>query len=449
MPSIHRRLLLSTALLLAVVILVIGTTVNYSVYKRAESALEVKLQGLVYGLLGATDVLDDNSVVVNEAELPDPQLSSPGTELFAELIGNLGENYWNSVSRTHTVPQAPYSQIGEWRFKRFPGEQRGHVYQLQLTILWELFNGDQLPLIVHVVTDGAVLDAQLSSFRRTLWISLALAALALLLVQAWILTRALAPLKTIRHELQEIEQGSRETLNESVAQELNPLANSINTLITSERNRQAEFRYLVDDLAHTLKTPLSVLSNAASHADGQSQVAELGAMRRLVGEQCAQMQTSLQRYLERAAGRTTQALVSPVAVRPIVSRLAESLPKIHPGVSITIDSSMQDTLHVRIADADLFEIFGNLMDNACKYGATDVVISANEDQRQVFIDDNGRGFADSTIDQLTARGVRADTHVTGQGLGLTGSFDRINAYGGHLALQASDIGGARVVLDFP
>ena len=93
MPSIHRRLLLGTALLLAIVILVTATAVNYSVLQRAENALELRLPGLIYGLLGATDVQEDNSVVLNEAELPDPQLSSPGTNLYAELIGNRGENY--------------------------------------------------------------------------------------------------------------------------------------------------------------------------------------------------------------------------------------------------------------------------------------------------------------------------------------------------------------------
>lgn len=451
MPSIHRRLLLGTALLLAIVIVVTGTAVNYSVLQRAENALELRLQGLIYGLLGSTDVQEDNSVVVNEAELPDPQLSSPGTNLYAELIGNLGENYWRSVSRTHTVPAAPYSKIGEWRFKRHPGQQGGYVYQLQLTILWELVSGDQLPLIVHVVADSAILDRQLASFRRTLWTSLALAAVLLLLMQALILKRALAPLHTMRRELAEIESGTRDTLNETVARELNPVANGINTLLVSERNRQKEFRHLVDDLAHTLKTPLTVLSNVANQS-GQGATHSANGLsndRQIVGEQCEQMQASLERYLERAAGRTTQALVSAVAVAPVVQRLADSLPKIHAGVRIKIDGSLTDSMRVRVAQADLFEILGNLLDNACKYGATSVTIRADEATRRVFIDDNGRGFADDTMAQLTDRGVRADTHVSGQGLGLSSSYDRLKAYGGTLALETSDAGGARIVLDFP
>jgi len=74
MPSIHRRLLLGTALIVAIVVLLTGTAVNYSVFKRAEASLQDRLQGLIYGLLGATNVNSDNSVVVNEAELPDPPL---------------------------------------------------------------------------------------------------------------------------------------------------------------------------------------------------------------------------------------------------------------------------------------------------------------------------------------------------------------------------------------
>ncbi len=444
MPSIHRRLLLGTALLLAIVILVTGSAVYYSVYQRAENALEQRLQGLVYGLLGATDVPDGEAVVVvNEAELPDPQLSSPGGELYAELIGNLGQTYWQSVSRTHTIPPTPYTKIGEWTFERHAGESHGHVYQLQLTILWELMNGDQLPLIVHVVSDGAGLEKQLATFRRTLWSLLAIAAAALLLMQTFILRKALAPLNTIRDELQDIEAGKRETLNESVAYELSPLANSINTLVNSERNRQTEFRHLVDDLAHTLKTPLSVLTNVASQSNSTPED------RRVVGEQCQQMQASLQLYLDRAAGRTTQALVSPVSILPILNRLADSLPKIHQGVAINIDDSLQDTLKVRIAEGDLYEILGNLVDNACKFGATQVIIRGDEAARKVFIEDNGRGFEQDTMRQLTHRGVRADTQVTGQGLGLTSSYDRLKAYGGTLALERSDAGGARIVLDFP
>ena len=443
MPSIHRSLLLGTALLLAFVILVTGTAVNYSVLKRTENAHELQLQGLIYGLLGATDVQEDNSVIVNEAELPDAQLSSPGTNLYAELIGNLGEKYWQSVSRTHTVPAAPYSQIGEWQFSRHPGEQHGHVYQMQLTIVWELASGDQLPLIVHVVSDSAVLDQQLASFRRTLWTSLALAAIGLLVMQALILRRALAPLHTIREELAEIESGSRETLNEAVAHELSPVANGINTLLASERNRQKEFRHLVDDLAHTLKTPLTVLSNVADQTGPTSDD------RQIVGEQCQQMHSSLERYLERAAGRTTQALVSAVSVAPIIQRLADSLPKIHSGVTIKTDPSLTPTLQVRVAEADLFEILGNLLDNACKYGASTVTVRADEATRQVFIDDNGRGFASDTMAQLTDRGVRADTTVSGQGLGLSSSYDRLKAYGGVLTLEKSNAGGARIVLDFP
>ncbi len=441
MPSIRRRLLIGTAVLLAIVIVVTGVAVNVSVHKRAEDALQQRLQGLVYGLLGATDVREDNSVVVNETELPDPQLSSPGTELYAEIIGNLGESYWRSVSRTHTVPSVPYSKIGEWEFSRHPGEPGGAVYSLQLTLLWELSNGDQLPLIVHVVTDSVVLDQQLARFKQFLWTSLAAAALVLLLMQAFILRRALEPLSTIGQELRDIESGDREALNESVAKELKPLAVGINTLLLSERARQTLFKNLVDDLAHTLKTPLTVLKNVASDTENQSED------QRIVREQTEQMQQSLQHYLERASGRTTQAFVSPVAIVPILERLIESLQKIHPNV--TISTQLTSPLRVSMAEADLFEVLGNLLDNACKYGATDVVIAPATDEHGLLISDNGRGFDQSIVEQVMQRGVRADSQVAGQGLGLANSRDRLNAYGGSLQLAESDSGGGQVRITFP
>jgi len=442
MPSINRRLAIGTALLLAIVVLVLGTAVNISVHQRAEDALELRLQGLIYGLLGATDVQDDGAVVFNETELPDPQLLIDGSELYAQLIGNLDQIYWESVSRTPLIPDAPYSKIGEWRFTKHENSS-DKVYQLQLTILWELMNGDQLPLIVRVVSDANVLNQELASFKRTLWTSLAIAAALLLLAQTFILRKALIPLKTLGKELQEIENGTRESLNENVAQELRPLANGLNTLLGSERNRQAEFRHLVDDLAHTLKTPLTILKNLASQSNRSDNDT------RIVNEQTEQMQTSLQHYLERAAGRTTQALVTPVAVLPIATRITTSLPKIHPTVSIAIEPSLSPSLQVRVAEADLFEILGNLTDNACKYGATEVRIGADEASRQLWIDDNGPGFTEATIEQITDRGVRADRSVAGQGLGLTSSRERLLVYGGSLLLSKSPAGGARVLLDFP
>ncbi len=453
MPSINRRLTIGTAIMLAVVVLVLGSAVNYSVHQRAENALERRLQGLIYGLLGATDVQDDGSVIFNETELPDPQLSTNGTELYAQLLGNVGDVYWESESRTHTVPPAPHSKIGEWLFSEHQSnghsngqsdsQSSGKVYQLQLTILWELISGEELPLIVRVVSDADVLNKELATFRRTLWTSLALAAVLLLLAQTIMLRKALQPLHTIKAELQDIENGQRESLNEHVAKELRPLANGLNTLLSSERIRQAEFRHLVEDLAHTLKTPLTVLKNLASQTSRTSNDA------RIVGEQTQQMQASLEHYLERASGRATQALVSPVAVLPVVQRLATALPKIHPNVTVSVHESVSSSLKVRVATADLFEILGNLTENACKYGATDVNISADETLRKIWIDDNGRGFAKETIEQLTQRGVRADSSVAGQGLGLANSRERLQAYGGTMQLSISDAGGARVELDFP
>jgi len=204
-----------------------------------------------------------------------------------------------------------------------------------------------------------------------------------------------------------------------------------------------EFRYLVDDLAHTLKTPLTVLKNLAKQSNFSRSEA------RVVDEQTEQMGISLQHYLERAAGRTAQALVTPITVLPILHRITASIKKIYPAVSITVSPTVTTGIQVRVAEADLYEIIGNLLDNACKYGATEVWVSADEALRQIWIDDNGPGFAATTIEQITDRGFRADSSVAGQGLGLASSRERLLAYGGSLHLGKSEANGAQVLLDFP
>ena len=422
-------------------------SVSYSVHQRAEAALVDRLQALIYGVLAATDVNADNQLLVSSDELPDPRLIQATSGLFVEMVNQQGEPLWQSRSSTSLMPAVANTPVGEWVFERIENAAGKRVHRLQLATVWEYDEGFELPFTIQAVAPADSIDVQLRQFDRSLWGSLLISGVGLLLMQLWILSKSLQPLNTIGEELQQIEQGERDQLSNEVPTELAPLASSINTLLTSERNRHKQYRHLLDDLAHSLKTPLSVLKNLTKPSDSVS-----GSITATVDEQTTQMQSTLQRYLQRATQSTPQKLAPAISPLPVIERLASSLQKIYSNkVSIYISNRTHDEqlFKVRIADADLYEIFGNVLDNACKYGATTITVQLQADDKSIVIDDNGPGFPQKLITQLTERGVRADSQVEGMGLGLAASTELMESYGGSLKLSAPDKSpGARVVLKF-
>ena len=433
--SISSRLLIGTAIVLTIFVVLTGLSISYSVHKRAETALFDRLQGLIYGIIGAAEIGRNQTLIINEFELPDSRLNVATAGLYAEIIGDNGQALWQSKSISSLTPTVSNSVIGEWVFKRVTKSDTNDVHTMQLATVWELDSGAELAFTVHVVTDAQLLTGELRRFDRTLWISLLASALLLLLLQLWILSLSLKPLNHIGEELNEIEQGTRQKLNEAIPKELSPLASSINLLLQSEQNRHQQYRHLLDDLAHSLKTPLSVLRNIKSDNG-------------TIEEQTGQMQTTIERYLQRAAMRTPQYLSKPVSPTAVIHKLSNTLAKVHAGKQTLFDIHVDESFMVRVAEIDLYEILGNVLDNACKFGAHNVRLHSNVQAMQLIIDDDGPGFPDSQRASLTDRGTRADTATEGQGLGLAASRELMQSYGGDLNLDTSPQGGARVVLQF-
>ena len=444
MSSISARLLVSTAVVLSIFFVLIAVSVSYSVHKRAEAALVDRLQGLIYGVLAATDVSANQQLLVSSDELPDPRLSQSTSGLFVEMVNQDGQPLWQSQSSTSFIPTVAKTPVGEWVFDQIENDAGKRVHRLQLATVWEYNEGLELPFTIQAVSPAESLDVQLRQFDRSLWISLLISGIGLLLMQLWILSKSLKPLNTIGDELTQIEQGERDQLSNKVPTELAPLASSINTLLTSERNRHKQYRNLLDDLAHSLKTPISVLTNLGNSTTD----AEKKGMIKTVDEQTTQMQSTLQRYLQRATQSTPQKLAAAISPLPVIERLASSLQKIYSNkTSISIND--EHLFKVRLADADLYEILGNVLDNACKYGATAINVTLHAHNKTIVIDDNGPGFPQKLITHLTERGVRADSQIEGLGLGLAASTELMESYGGSLKLSApDDLSGARVTLKF-
>jgi len=269
MRSITSRLVIGTSVFIAIFIILLAFSISYSVHKRAESARFDALKGIVYGVLGAVDIDDNAQFSIDSASLPDEQLNNFNASLFAEVIGNDRRQLWKSNSTIHPLPETEIRPINDWQFEKVEADNGVELLRVQYVIAWELANGEELPFIVHVAENVEDLTSQLRRFDRVLWLALLGVAPILPLVQFIMLRLSLKPLRDIGQEVDDIESGHRDALSESVPEELRPLTSGLNALLSAERERHAQYRNLLGDLSHNLKTPLSVLQNIAD-SDGDN-----------------------------------------------------------------------------------------------------------------------------------------------------------------------------------
>lgn len=430
MKSLSARLVAGSALVLAMFVGLTGLAVSYSVQQRADEATRDRLQGLVYGILGATEVDADGKLVVQMGELPERTLALESAGLYAEIIDEDGERLWRSQSIVESVPFVKRSAIGHWLQETVELSNGDHARRVQLKTVWELDNGTDVPFTVHVV-DGRSDDARaLARFTRSLWATLLGAAAILLALQVGVLRAALGPLRRLGRDIDAMTSGDQQVIENEFPKELAPLARSVNALHARERSRHESYRHLLDDLAHNLKTPLAILGNL----DDERVDAQAGAM-----------QNSIDRYLQRAATETTTTLTRPVPLLPTLQRVSESMSKLYTDRAVNCTHEVSADTMLRVPEADLYEVIGNLYDNACKYGAQR--IHARLAHGILHIEDDGPGFDAADTDTLLHRGTRADTRTDGKGIGLATVKQFLTAWGGDVTLGRSSLGGASCVLD--
>jgi len=312
--------------------------------------------------------------------------------------------------------------------------------------------GDEGHYLVAIAGDAAEISDETRSFDRALVITFSILAAVLLLTTTFQVRFGLAPLKRITDGLAAIRSGSAERLTGKFPEEIAPLARETNALIETNREIVERARTHVGNLAHALKTPLSVMVNEAT-AHGTEPFGQK------ILEQADIMRDQVARHLERArlaAGLTVVGSVTQAA--PVVTALARTMEKIHRDKNLTIDIHADETAQFHCERPDLEEMVGNLVDNACKWASSRVAIevvrerpdAASERQVvRVIVDDDGRGLSPSEREQVAKRGRRLDETKPGSGLGLSIVLELAGLYGGGLTLGTAPLGGLRAELVLP
>lgn len=262
------------------------------------------------------------------------------------------------------------------------------------------------------------------------------------------ISRGVSPVAQLRRRLASIHKGQARRMDGDFPSEVQPLVDDLNALL-AERDRVVErAQAKAGDLAHTLKTPLAVLLQEAEIAEraGQSEIA--AAIRQQVDRMQRQMDYHLAHARAAASGAApgTRCDVSEAA-----EGLARTLRRLYADRHLTITLVVPEGQAVRVERADLEEMLGNLLDNACKWAASRVSLASTPSGSSLVItvDDDGIGVKDELLESVLQRGVRADETAPGSGFGLAIVRDLAEVYGGTIALTRSPLGGLRATLTLP
>jgi two-component system sensor histidine kinase PhoQ len=440
MISLRSRLLLTTAMVLALFIGLGGIAMEHAFLSSLGQAQQQKLQGLVYSLLGAASPTADGALTIAIDAVPDPRLRQPLSGLDAALFDDTGRAVWSSAAFLPLSMQGQ-PEVGEWHFDRL---EQPSAFVLSFGLRWIDATDEPRRYTVTVLEDASAYDSQLATFRRILWGWLGGMALALSIVLVVSLRWGLSPLGRLGRELHAVESGKQPQIVGIYPDELQPLTRDLNTMIINERNQQTRYRNALGDLTHSLKTPLAVLRGLSD---------EFGLMpkhRKQLQEQLGRMQHIVDHQLRRAAAAGSRTLTEPVALRALSDKITAALMKVYASKKPEFDNRIPLSLRLRADQGDLYELLGNLLDNAIKYGRGKVRVNASITRQHCIltIEDDGDGFPENA-EQMLERGVRADTQEPGQGLGLAAVVEVIKAYEGKLSLQRSALGGARVIAALP
>ena len=452
MSSLSARLLVSVSVLM---LLFFGATVvvlDTAFRTAGEQARQDILDGHLMQLLAAANPNAEGALSF-PPDLHEERFNTIGSGLYGELRDDANAPVWRSRSALGLdIPTGDFPTLGNHQFLRESLEDGTPLLTLSMAVQWEFPNGELKPYVFKVAESLDSFNAQVAEFRRQLVGWFAAIALIMLLSISILMRGLLRPLRQIETEIGEIEEGKRVSLSEKFPTELTGVARNMNLLIDNERARSDRYRHTLDNLAHSLKTPLAGM---------RALIKDVTAERQLRGrfdEQIDRMDEIVRYQLRKPAASAADNLVlGPVPVGKEVERLVAGLRKVYHDKRPTIESDIAPGMKFRGDTGDFLELAGNLLDNACKWcaGRVEIRISPSGDAQTIAggmlltVEDDGPGIPEEAADVLLQRGTRLDESTPGHGIGLAIVKDIARSYGGELTIGRSVLGGAAIKVDIP
>ena len=430
---------------LAAFMVLTAAALERTVSKSRLEAEEDALKLLVYNLLAAVDRDETGlSIGVSIGRLFEPDLVARNSGLYALLYDARNNPIWRSRSATIEFPPPPGLEVDDWNFEALEHQQTPY-FRLAVGIQWPDAN-DRLRRYDVVMWRNAVdYYEDLDRFRTILWTWLIITTALLLAIMYIVAHWSLRPLQRIGHEVKAIEDQRQSGFEQSYPDEIAPLTENLNILLKREQYQRQRYRNAMDDLAHSLKTPLAVLTGLADREGLDREQVET------LREQTERMNQIVSYQLQKATGVSNIRIARPVDLVRIVDKLASALGKVYREKGMRVERRLPPRLLLRMDEGDCMEVIGNLLDNAFKYGRGNLRIgcTVDEDKLALFsIEDDGDGLDDAGIEQMLNRGTRLDEATEGQGIGLAVVADIVESYNIRLGFERSALGGLRAWLEF-
>ncbi|CCP13612.1 periplasmic sensor signal transduction histidine kinase [Stenotrophomonas maltophilia SKK35] len=432
-PSLRRRLLLVAGVGL-VLVSVLASVLLGELFKRsARDRLDHELQQDMLTLLAQAEVDPEGQLRLRQ-EPNDARFQRVFSGAYWQIADQQGKVLLQSRSLWDQTLAATADGPTQ---RNLPGPMqqslRARVQQVRLPRAAQAY-------VAVVANDRSALDADVAAFRQRTAIALAVLVAAWLAVLASQVHFGLRPLRGLRQQLERIRRGEAERIDRrQLDMEIAPLADELDALLDHHQRMVARARSSAEDLAHALKTPLSVLA-AETQGDGRD-------WRRTLHEQGARMRASIDRYL--AAGLAVDHRQRS-EVAPAAEALCRLMTRVHAGRGIHFRVDVAPGLAFAGAVTDLEEMLGNLLDNAGKWARHDVRLRAlaQQDRLHIEVRDDGPGLDEAKLESVLQRGVRLDERVEGSGLGLAIAADIAASHGGSLRLS-NENPGLRARLELP
>ncbi|MGO3127326.1 MAG: ATP-binding protein [Luteimonas sp.] len=456
--SLRARQLLAASMGLLAFLALAGYALDRAFINVAGEGQRERLRSYVYSYASEIDFLRGGDMYLSESSVLDERFQRPGSGLYAEVILPAGS--WTSHSASG--PQLPEATMLSAREEKFEGPlpmvqsngTPGEVYRYGLGLVWapDGRSDEEFAYTIYVMEDAGIVPRQVRVFRAALWVNLGVAGVILLLLQALIVRWSLWPLRRVEHELVRVQRGQSERMGVQHPHELQPLTESINALIDSEREHLARQRNTMSDLAHSLKTPLAVLRSRLDAGSGDAE------LREEVETQLQRMNDLVTYQLARAASSGHQLFSAAIEIEPSAEQIVRGLEKIYAAKGAVCEFEIDASARFHGEQGDLQELLGNLLENAFKWAKSRVLLTVRPGEAApnrrpgllLIVEDDGPGIPADRVASILQRGVRGDERVQGHGIGLSIVQDIVHSYRGELHVgRSEELGGASFSVRLP
>jgi signal transduction histidine kinase len=437
--SLTRRMILTAAAWITILLIGGGAALDRVLVNSVEQNFDNQLEYVLTAMIASAEIGPDGEIRMNRP-LGDQRFLEPNSGLYWQITGK-GAMPFPSRSLWDRALSAPANHNDQAVHFRNSNEFNDEPLRIAERAI-KLPDSD-IAWTFMVAQSRGSLDRQIIELRSVLVTSFLLLGLGLIILAALQTFYGLWPLRAVRKAITQMRSGRESRVTDALPDEVMPMVNELNALLDHNEKQAEESRRHAGNLAHALKTPLTVIMNSATAQSpdlADTIIREATTMRRQVDHHLARARAVGRRGHSHSRAQVWDSLES---VERAVSRLYSH---------VRLDMAGDKEIAARVERQDLDEMLGNVIENAAKYGGGSVFVTVEDagDFVEMLIEDDGRGIPEGERERLFDRGARLDTGKPGTGLGLAIVRDVVEIYGGTVRLEESeDLGGLLVRLRLP